>query len=1470
MEQGQKFKIALDSSLDVHQSDMLVSAQQPTLLHNRQKFQGTTLPTSLRYEHDGWAAGWDVYQFKFNDDQMEFYYTDTRDENLTEELITSQNSKNEFQFLKQQWDTTVATENFFWVDSSHIVAITKSKIILRRKTDELHDWNGDVWIDEKEWRRDQLTNDVVYAYGATSAYGGASALLYIVSVQDNALKVTFYDPLNNLSSWSYIIPKNKRDLGSALNPSGAQVGINTYADVLITTIASMSKYSATRIGDTVIFGIHFDKNYNQWAVVGNVGGSHRVIQGYGYVGVNGTLTGGEIPSKYFSADRGFTGAVEDIEIYARAGDIQDSNISDLSELYNFRESVVGNAETQWYISRQLSGIISHLTYSNGSFVAQELPLNNNYSEIYQSPSFNTKTISDIFPTVKPVADMFPSTNEVFNSAINAALVILGYPLVFLWHIRFNTFCYLHQTIGQYAYVHYNNTVRKTKDTVNRNDSFDESSTAGPFAEANYNYKGEAGVSPLDSDEIAFDLKTISQKTETNSEIWNWLPGIFVGMFVSALDWNFEKLQINSEIQQNDTVEKGRKFSISFSANAIVSAISDFYVKGVSSSMFSAVVSVKSLDMFYSTSDQQHVNAGPGYVSHAFVAQCIAQSTTSTQVDLNQISAGYVIWQLTEYQYKLEQAAVDNALLLMIDERDDLRANEGNDKGGQASMIAAQALTVAIDALRIEQRILDMAAKAILPILKSTWGDRTQVNITAALSKHSYDMEGKHRYGAKSECFMYPCFDCEENTSISDEGVSACVVKNNWFISQPIVSDGVKNVLAQLSKHYVKIYGQDLPFVTDKVNDDVLYRWYGDVPYYVANCKGFTSRRALPSDTAYVIGTETFLPKEPFRNENISETEPVFPVPVIQDYIIDKSWQLGQTCIGDNGVFWISCKDTKLIDCPPSNIVISPDFCGVACSYTAVEVKRGITRKYLRPWAITPQVLALNNTGLNSCYEEKAYHSFDGYGYRLVNWVGAPGLSKEHQTWQYSYLINNRFKRSNKLDCNQFLGNFKSDPIIALKGDKNDKVYVLATQPSEGKGLQSGTAEEDKDVRRYAVPVFTEFVGTLPAVVKTLSSYNLITVDGITGLASDLRNGQATYKIPVSIDFNIGNKLYRMTSEYICAIENSHGLVMLKELVPVLGLTYLGSTPYEAYLYSQATRQYYKYTGGTSLSAINMIERFRNVVNGRYDFVNQEVIVPCLATFERVDKFVHDDVDETDNVIIPRVKDNQFKGEIAPPIKTIYNTRSWFRTLSLPCGVTYQGPNRCIINRFVYSEYMRKSIVENYGKWRKVPREEYHPFRKYKAEYQQVDQDIGDIVEVKGWTHNPFLFVTSPIGLASESDCLFEWEITFAWPVEMDALYGINDYAVVNISAETMTSGGKTYTRPVHVFLYKELFTRTGNYGYYSFRYQSKGGSGNRERLHLWSDQYIAISGVQCDIKVMSQKRSEILTQQLDVQQLHEI
>jgi hypothetical protein len=608
-----------------------------------------------------------------------------------------------------------------------------------------------------------------------------------------------------------------------------------------------------------------------------------------------------------------------------------------------------------------------------------------------------------------------------------------------------------------------------------------------------------------------------------------------------------------------------------------------------------------------------------------------------------------------------------------------------------------------------------------------------------------------------------------------------------------------------------------------------------------------------------------MPTTPFKNENIGEGEPVFTPPAVQDYIIDKNWNIFVTAMAGDAL-WVSCKDTKLFDGNYSNIVVTDDFCGIAAPHIAVEIKRDICEEYLRPWAVSPDAIALNVTGLNCAYDEVAYHAFDGYGYRITDWLGASGMNKERYTWQYCFQVNDRFKRSNKLPPNQFMGNFQALPSMSL--DIKDKVFSEATTITEERGLRTGIAGENKDTQRYALPIFTEQISSLPAIVRALSPYKLAVIDGITSLTTDVRISQSVYKIPDSVDFNINDKLYRMTNEYICSVEHNKGLEVVKYLVPALGLTYLGATPFMAFFYNQATRQYYIYQGGNTLQVMDMLERFRDIKGGIYDFINQEVVMPCLATFDRLDSNVKDDTDETDNIIIPVFRHNKVGGELTPPIDTIFNTRSWYRTISIPAGLVFQGPNRCIINRFVWSQYMLNDIKANKGKWKKVPREDYHPFRTYTEKYEDVLLRLDS--KVKGWTHNPFLLVTSPIGVNEQTDCKFEWEITFAWTTEMEQIFEHNEYVTVNVMAETMCPGGKKVSRPTHIFLTKELFTRTEGVGYYSFRYQSNNGAGNRERLHIWSDGYIAISSLQLEYKVITEKRNDVLTIQEDVKGMKEM
>lgn len=1428
--------------------------------------------TTLTFVIDNTEYSIDLEQLENNisESKMVYKYVNTEDPNMDTNYIHAISTSKEFQFLRQQWDTNVTTENFWWIDDSTILVLTQDKFIVRynvtKKRDmldwpedepTLDDWNGDRWRDVAfVFRSDILTNNIL-KYGCTSAYGADStAKLYTVEIISNMIAINIYSISIDFSStpdYTYYVAINNKELGSRLNDAG--VSLNTYSKIDAAKIVNSSVFSATCINNHILFGIHYDNNFNQWALnINHATNTYTTLQGYGYVGVDGSLTGGEIPTYRFDVA---TGGFNDIvyPLTRLSSNIREA--TSLQDIYkiDIGDCVVGTDAQQWYISLKVASIVSHLVWIGTTWQIAELPVTSQLAQAYASSSFCINTLTDYMPSVYDLfKDIFPGGTGGMQFVISAISLIAGAPHLFYINPKINNCAELQQTLGQYAYVHYNNTdiagpEKTTTDLAKEGDHHNETDSGNRY------------IATVKSDTNIFNLRSVTQSASFNAP-FNMLLTMIAGASINAAEFRHDPSKIKTYVDMNATSESGKKFE-TFSVYQIDAlAQSDMSIDSAAPVCTSSVVGMLSLSMFYSTSEQQKISAGPGWVNHNFVAQCVAQSATVHQSRIIQIGISFLMGAFTLFE--IEQKINTYKLV-----RDMAEQQVNASGGGTWSTVVAVAATLVFQTANAMLVPLQSVYK-VLPSILEGLGDR-KLNVTPRVNKttSTSDIEYTHSYGSRSECFMWPCFGVHNDgtNTITNEGIDTYIKNNPWTLKIPIVD--LSTSLA-VSPPINMGLGKFSGITTSSTDRQTTLFFDGNCNQYFANLKGTSAQVRLPDDMAYVIGSETFLPNVPFKNENIGVSKPVFTTPPFQDYIIDSNWQLGRTASASMTT-WISCKDTKLIDGELSNAVISPTFCGVAAPYTAIEVRRGITKEYLRPWAITPTALALNITGFNCCYEHKVYHAFDGYGYRLVEWAGAPGMDESRYNLQYSFLINDRFKRSNKMPPNEFLGNFKSDPVLAITGDFNDKIFVQVADHTSGRIYEAGTIGEDKDVRRYAAPVFAEFVSTLPAVVKTIDAYKLSVIDGITTLTSENRSLQTAYKAPISVDFNIGKNLYRYTSEYICTLNTTSGVTVIEDVVPCLGLKFLGATPYEAYLYSQATRQYYIFTGGSSLKMVDMLERFRNIIEGRYDFVNQEVILPCLATFLRLDNKVLDDTDETDNVIIPRLKDAVFIGELYPPTHNIFNTRSWFKTLSIPAGIVYQGPNRCIINRFVYTDYMREQIKNNLGKWKRVFRDTYHPFRLYNAKYQSVDKQIGTTLKVNGWTHNPFLLVTAPLGVSASTDCIFEWEITFCWPVEMDYIYSSQNYAVVNIQAETMTPGGKVIAaRPTHVYLYKELFTRTGNYGYYSFRYQSNCGAGNRERLHIWSDQYICVSDLQVEYKAITEKRTEVLTQQLDIQQMTEL
>jgi hypothetical protein len=487
------------------------------------------------------------------------------------------------------------------------------------------------------------------------------------------------------------------------------------------------------------------------------------------------------------------------------------------------------------------------------------------------------------------------------------------------------------------------------------------------------------------------------------------------------------------------------------------------------------------------------------------------------------------------------------------------------------------------------------------------------------------------------------------------------------------------------------------------------------------------------------------------------------------------------------------------------------------------------------------------------HDAKAYHAFDGQVNRIINWVGGAGLDKELLYQQYLFQMNDHFKRSNIFPPAQFFGSFQGPPTVAIMSD--EVVSNTIVEQTSGLGFGTNTPGENRNLQRFSTCVFSELLSSLPTTIRTLAPYKLRVNDGVTCLVTELRNTNTRYKAPSSIDFNIGTKLYRQTEEYIVEITEQSGVVMTETRTPSAGLELIGPTMTAAYFYSPATKLYYEYAGGTELHKKDILNRFKDVYKGRWDFINQEVIFNAKLGY-------------TGEEMVLRL-DGDIMGEVWPPNKTIYNERSGFKVYSCAGGLVYQGPKRFIVSRFVTLEHMIPDIKRNKRRWRKVKREEFVYERDYGWQYEDWYTETPSTA-VYGWTHNPYLVGTAMLGTDEETDNKFEWALTFAWSDILDHIFEENEYITVNIMAETATQGGVVRQRPTHLFLSKELFTRSDNAGYYTFKFQSNNGTGNRERIYIWSDGMLALEDLKVDLKQISTSRTQPLVTQVDLERLVEL
>lgn len=1438
------------------------------------------------------------------------------DRNIEMKRVYQSDLRAMFQFVKQFWSPTVMTENYWWINKDYVLELTREEMILWEKVKQFKDyapvpqdilgvaqstrtdkqgvvtdWMGDEWrvakasnttyqrvsrynffgVDDIYYGVSNAkdTNPVIYkiqaGFNYTNNYGTINVmwLADILGCDFNTMQSDWSlapdetnTAVNNAKWRRREIIVRKVDFGQALRTNE----INAYVDLNPAAIIAASKISTTRLGKYFLLGIAYSRGLLQWTIVIDTTNSSlvSVVNGYGHVGIDGSLTGGQIPALFCGAN-GFSAIVRSISELENIKGFEVKNAPQTIPTLPVN-TCYGTGSKVWFIAQQVNSIVSHFTCTVSStsiaHKPQQLALTNKVERRYESASFQGNGLFDI---VQPPLGFGMLFESIFRKSQGIKLIAdILLPVLFYIDLKYVMICYINHTFGQYCYVYRN---------------------------SNKDYLADGKT----DQDIKFLQDTYTVTLDQSADETNTWVNIILKA-IEFVDQSIPEFKVNKAQNQTSTDDaKGRKFSQFFVEN-VANTIDDMMVSsGFNITLKSTLAQSYTLDMFYSISDDTQCYAGPGFVNHNFIGQCIAQAATDTQVIGKRV--GY--WCTLK---KLSEIVVDIKVLLFEAVRDAL-SNLANGVASNPSFIIAAGTGIQVPLgpilaipFRIAAAIMDSliivnkeGVKVIEQLADAIGPSTGKAYHAGSIQKYDLSIEGTHTYGNKPMSFFWPAYGITTPIKYTNEWVEAQGSINEQNVS---LTGRVEKAFTTSTSLWTRGFSND-KFIAGK-NRKLPFD--GPIKNVTVLCKGISSEVAAPDRMAVIEGCKTFLSPTLFKNEQIGVAPAVFPPPPVHDYEIDVRWKLGFTAAAGE-IVWVSCDDTKIIDGPPSNIVINTtaNFCGVASSYIAIEIKNTYDHRYLRPWAVTPQAIALNINKMNCVQDTKVYHAFDGQGNRIIKWAGGSGMDKAVLYQQYQFQVNDHFKRSNILPPSQFFGVFEGPPSIAMRSlAPGEPVANLVQSLSNRTGIENEIPGEQKNLTRFSIPVHSDQLSTLPAMVRMLAPYKLHVVEGITSLTTDVRTTQTRYKAPSSIDFNIYSEAYRATEEYLCKLTTQDGIVAVQDIVPTAGLKYIGATTKEAFFFSNATRMYYSFADGREIQKIDVINRFNEVFLGIWDFVNQEVMFKAQEA-------------GTKDTLILRL-DHDVKGEVFPPNETIYNPARDYKVLSMAGGTVFQGPRRFIVNRFTMLDDMLDDIWFYSRRWRvdyptflwpnekdkcnwvRVSRDYYDQYRNYRWRYinfddiQYIQPDKKEMHDrdgdppwwaIQGWTHNPYGLVTAMLGVDDNTDCKFEWTITFAWTLQMDRLYAKNEYVTVSLQAETVTQGGTLKSDPTHLYLYKELFTRSGNAGYYTFRYQSNNGIGNRERLYIWSDGIIAIQDLKQHCKDMTTKRTQPLVTQVDVQTMTE-
>jgi hypothetical protein len=599
------------------------------------------------------------------------------------------------------------------------------------------------------------------------------------------------------------------------------------------------------------------------------------------------------------------------------------------------------------------------------------------------------------------------------------------------------------------------------------------------------------------------------------------------------------------------------------------------------------------------------------------------------------------------------------------------------------------------------------------------------------------------------------------------------------------------------------------------------------PYFVITPEVTDAPVRIPAGYSVIDGCDNVLERADFLGVKRVEY-PEFSDPFVYDYLVHDTTGLWYSAV-DGEVVYTSVDDTKILDGEPSNVVTVGQKLLVASSYAALEVlpKGGFDLKLLRPRPVTSSVLMWNTTERNIFYNGEVKHGFDAYSNRILSLHGAPGLDVEQLHTFYSFYTQGPLKAASIFPPAALFGLFTSPPQVKYaSGDWSWPVDMILQNQITQKNVFAtlGSKAENKNGYRFSIPVTHDRLALLPAAIKTIAAYKLNVVDGITSLTTDIRSTNGILRRPKALDFTVYGQIYRWNEEYVSKINNAFGTSDVRDIVATLGLTYTGSTPEVAWFYSPAIRGFYNFTGSETLRKLFSAFRMYDVRMSTWDFVEQEVVLEA----------------ETNHGTMLARASSYFTGEVYPVAGEV----GPYDFYSMAGGLTFQGLNRHQVNRFLLLEEMIDSIKLNRGKWKKVKGNSIDDFWSFRERVKPVE----------GYFYEPLRAATSYLGVSDTVECMYEWHVNFAL-TDLVARIWEDKFIKVYLAAETITVGGVVRSPVTTIRLRRDMFTRSGQHGYYSFRFTGNNGAGDSERLYIWSDDIVSIRSIEQVCKPVTQERT---------------